>query len=338
MKRILFVDHDFHLMTRSSDFFVELLGKAFDVDKLHLPPRAITNADDVRVPSGIDAVVVWQLDHLAPIFLAQGYPTIIVPMFDGSNALPDLHWALLRPARFVNFSLFLHARLRQLQCTSLLVKYFPPPKGRVASFSSLRAFLWQRRPQEGFDVGLVERLFGAGLNTLQVHDAPDERQKTHRFKSRLFDVSYSTWFEEKGDYLTALERANVFIAPREAEGIGHAFLEAMARGMLVVANARPTHTEYICDGLNGMLFDWRRPHLLDVDGAAELGRRAWETVVEGHAKWMRQVPQMMQFIKDCERPDGANLRPLIDDFSLVSKAFYENSETYERVLKTVLRR
>jgi hypothetical protein len=67
-------------------------------------------------------------------------------------------------------------------------------------------------------------------------------------------------------------KANVFFAPRAREGIGMAFLEAMARGQCVVANHAPTHSEYITHNVSGVLFDLQNPALLDFSGAPNLER------------------------------------------------------------------
>lgn len=340
MKRVLFVDHAFHRKTRSSDFFVAELERALDVEILYLEPGPLQGLDALQSSAPIDAVVLWQLDYLAPLFLAQGYPTIVVPMFDGSGSLPDEHWLASRDAHFINFSLTLHARLRSLGCRSFLARYFPapaaPPQRPV--FSSLRAFLWRRRPDEGFDVGLVETLFGARLLSLHVHDAPDPPAASWRGRvaaSAQFAIERSDWFADRVDYLAALGRANVFVAPREAEGIGHGFLEAMARGMMVVAHNRPTHSEYIADGVNGLLFDVRHPHPLAFESAADLGRCAWQTVEDGRGKWEASIPLMLQFIKDSPAPDRAKGTKVLAKAVELSHAFYADRRVYADMLRAL---
>ena len=75
----------------------------------------------------------------------------------------------------------------------------------------------------------------------------------------------------------------------QAEGIGHAFLEAMAEGMVVVANDAPTHSEYISHGLNGLLFSNRAA--LDIGLSSEMGNLAWQT----HAAWPGGMAQADSF-------------------------------------------
>ena len=100
-----------------------------------------------------------------------------------------------------------------------------------------------------------------------------------------------------------LASANVFIAPRQAEGIGHAFLEAMAEGMVIVSNDAPTHSEYISHGLNGLLFSNRAA--LDIGLSSEMGNLAWQTMQHGRAEWHGQIPFLLQFLKETELPRDA---------------------------------
>ena len=67
------------------------------------------------------------MDFLAPVFLAMGKPTIVIPMYDGSAGMPDIHWIFASGARFVNFSLRLNERIRMLGGDTMLVRYFPAP-------------------------------------------------------------------------------------------------------------------------------------------------------------------------------------------------------------------
>ena len=40
-------------------------------------------------------IVLWQMDFLAPLFLARGLRTVVIPMYDGSSQMPDLHFLIM---------------------------------------------------------------------------------------------------------------------------------------------------------------------------------------------------------------------------------------------------
>ena len=148
MKNIVFFDHAAHRQTRSSDFFVDILRQAFDVEIRYVEAERILLPKTLAIDPAADLVVLWQLDYLAPFFLAQHRRTVVVPMFDGSGTLGDSHWLASRGARFVNFSYNLHTKLVRLNCTSFLARYFPPaslPDGGGA-FASCMVFFGSGGP------------------------------------------------------------------------------------------------------------------------------------------------------------------------------------------------
>jgi glycosyl transferase family 1 len=311
VKKALFVDHAFHQKTRSSDFFLEIVRRGFDVEVYYLTPGELADVGVLSAAATADVVLLWQMDFLAPVFRAMGKPTIVIPMYDGSAGLPDLHWKFATGARFFNFSLRLNERIRLLGGETMLLRYFPAParENELPRFDRLKAFFWQRRPDHGVHFKYIDSLIGAELDGFHLHNAPDVPGHFSRPASdRSYQFTESTWFKNASDYQECLASSNVFIAPRVAEGIGLALLEAMARGMLVLAHDAPTNNEYISNGINGILFNKDAQHdpIHIRDKAQRLGRMAWRTVVEGHQCWLDSYPSLLSWI------DGAKAAPSIE--------------------------
>jgi hypothetical protein len=89
---------------------------------------------------------------------------------------------------------------------------------------------------------------------------------------------------------------NVYFAPREVEGIGFSFLEAMASGMCVVAPNMPTMNEYISNGTNGLLYSLEKRFPVDLSRAKEIGARARETIERGFVDWQKQKEWLVDFL------------------------------------------
>lgn len=306
--RLLFVDHEFHRKTRSSDFFRRLLEQFFDVQVMHVDPDDPQRAFQLPAQAP-DLVVLWQMDYLAPVYLALGCRVVVIPMYDGSSTLPDIHWLWSKQARFVNFSRRLHWNIERCGAESLLVRYYPKPRRGMEkrSFDRLNVLLWQRRPEHGINLHLVENLLGAQISTLHVHDSADDKDlQTARYLKPQLDsyrLSVSTWFNNPSDYDALVERSNVYFAPRLSEGIGMGFLEAMANGMLVFAADAPTHDEYISNWTSGILINPATAHPVDVtDSAARLGRMAWKACELGHARWLASIESIIEFVREAPRP------------------------------------
>ena len=338
MKKALFVDHAFHRKTRSADFFIEIVKQGFEVEVYYLTPEEEPDTGILAAAADADVVLLWQMDFLAPLFLAMGKPTIVIPMYDGSAGMPDIHWIFAGGARFVNFSLRLNERIRMLGGDTMLVRYFPPPvaESELPRFDQLGAFFWQRRPDHGIDFNYISALIGSELDSFHLHNAPDIDGSFR--VSVPSDASYqfteSSWFKDRGDYQACLASANIFVAPRVAEGIGMALLEAMSRGMLVLAHDAPTNNEYVSNGLNGVLFNKDLPAVPVYfrGDAARMGRLAWKTVVDGHKKWLASHSDILAWI------DGAKSRPPIEmDFTSFYRdlwhSYYGSMSEYELFLR-----
>ena len=127
--------------------------------------------------------------------------------------------------------------------------------------------------------------------------APNPQEKSaHR-------IVETDWFEHRDDYLAAVDACDVFIAPRPWEGIGLAFLEAMARGKCVVAVDGPAMNEYIVHGTSGLLVDLNRLQPLDLSRRLELGDRALRSVSRGRAAWLRQIGHVIDEVRTAARQD-----------------------------------
>ncbi len=314
MRRALFIGHAFHAKSGSSRFFVSMLRTRFAVETVFLAPDGL---DPAQLPDGaFDLVVLWQLDILAPHYIAAGYRTVVAPMYDASAALPDRHFAAMRDALFVNFSAALHVRAVRLGCRSLFVRYYPDPAdfAPVRDYSTARGFFWRRRPDD-VSLEMVDTLLGDALSALHVHNAPDYGEAAPIADGAVgfgaCTVTQSAWGESAHAYRAALEEANIYVAPRLAEGIGMGFLEAMARGMAVFANDLPTHSEYIANWYNGVLFNRERVQPVKLDRLAEIGAAARRTVERGHRHFLLQARTLLDALDAAAGPRAPRTEALM---------------------------
>lgn len=332
MKKALFVDHLFHKKTRSADFFVDILQNTYAVETYYLTPERKPDSGVLDAAVDVDVVILWQMDFLAPVFLSMGKPVIVIPMFDGSGGMPDIHWLFAHKARFLNFCLALNERIRMAGGTTMLLRYFPEAaaEDKLPHFDELHAFFWQRRPDHGVDFQMVDTLIGDELDSLHVHnvaDIPGNYSPKPRTDAP-YKYSHSTWFKEKADYAKCLNKANVFIAPRVAEGIGMALLEAMAQGKLVLAHGAPTNSEYVSNWSNGILFHKNHPSPIAIRGqAAQMAKLGWRTVVEGRKQWLASHPAIIEWI------GGAQPGPVIEMdrtefFNELWQSYYASLDEY----------
>lgn len=310
---LAFVDHSYHRRTRATDFLVAALEREFRVDRYwdeawQGGPKtelAALNQHDYQ------AVLFFQIGHYFSSWMLRGLRCrnlISVPMFDDVGHQDDGFWIRQRRYRHLSFSGMIHQSLVRLGIPSLRIQYHPDPNRfePTTDFSTLRGFFWQRTP--GLVWPTIRKLMGeVRFDHFHLHAAADppgfDPPLPTPEECNRHGITRSDWFDDRSQFTAVCGGSNIYFAPRRTEGIGMAFLEAMAAGKCVVAPDHPTMNEYIQHGKTGLLYDPDRPKPLDFRQAPEIGAAARAAMISGYRRWQQQVPALVEFV--------ANPKPLI---------------------------
>ena len=303
--KLAFIDHSFHQKSTATKFLIELFKKCFHVDVFWDDSWSGGTRVDISElnENSYNVVLFFQmLDY--PLSEIRSMPcqnVIFVPMYDVSFATSSYEWLRLRDYRFINFSSTLHRKMQRLGLYSLGVHYFLNPAEFEAEddFENFRGFFWQRTDEITWNH--VSQLIGVSeFRKFHIHTAVDP----HGFKfirpsleeRQKYSITMSDWFDEKKDYLRTMQKANIYFAPRQYEGIGMSFLEAMTMGKCVVAVDHPTMNEYISDGIDGYLYDIQSVQPVDLSRAREIGKRAREKCILGYERWVADKDLIVEFV------------------------------------------
>lgn len=307
-KRLLYLGHEYHLKTKSSNFMIELLKEKYEVDFITYDPYV----DSFVIPDNVvnqyyDFLVCWQImperQWIKENFLfKQG---ILFPMFDfvvsisGIKSFDDI-WKDFFDFKIINFSYKLHIDLKRKGYNSYYIKYFPKPQPIDDWGKDDSLFFWQR--MENININTVEAIFkGYELNHIFLHKALDPKQKFITPLENIQDkIIYSEWFENKDELLKIMEKSAFYMAPRMFEGIGMSFLEAMAMGRCVVAPDEATMNEYIENGVNGYLYNWRKPEKIRFENIRKIQKQAYDYINQGYAKWKNEKYRIIEWMEEDE--------------------------------------
>lgn len=234
---ILFVDHEVHLKTHSADFFLEILRESFEVKTLYYKKTYRFSIPDEDV-AWADVIIFWEFLYNRYKLGVPGKRCIFVPMYDNEWG-SKWQWKRIAASGMsvISFceAITRHAKRHGVK-NILDLRYFPNPIDLPQeSGEHKRVFLWER--------GEISRSVAEAI-------LPPAKGYT-------FDVKKANEFIPKEEYLRRLSKCEIVIAPRMKEGIGMAFLEAMAMGKCVIANDDATMNEYIEDGKTGILCNYR---------------------------------------------------------------------------------
>lgn len=275
--RLLFIDHEMHLVTQSAQFFVDLLRKDFDVSVLAYKRFYRTGA--AAAMRGQDAAVIWEFPVARGQFFFPGKVNVFVPMYDNEWGS---FWQWRRIAvsgmGVVSFCGKVSEHARRCGVRNLIdVRYFPDPALLPQTAGDpKRVFLWERG---GVSREMAERLFPPSAGY-------------------VFDVKVASEFLPRSEYLERLSKCGIVIAPRRKEGIGMTFLEAMAMGKCVVAYDDATMNEYIEDGETGVLFDETHSAPVSPETIARVRENLPRARVRWRERWLADAEKVNDFIAE----------------------------------------
>jgi glycosyltransferase involved in cell wall biosynthesis len=298
-KKIVYIGHSYHNKTKSTTFLIDYLKEFYDVKVvldeswLGKPFPDLSFVDDSYL-----AVIFFQL--LPPIEIINKIKIdniLCFPMFDHLGRLDYSDWVTYHRVKMINFSKSMHNKFVEWGLESMYIQFFPKSEEFIPGDKD-KIFFWQRITH--VNINTIIKLFKKGNYKLHLHKAVGPGQEFIQPSKKIekeFTITYSDWFETKKEMLDVIKQKGIYIAPREYEGIGMSFLEAMAMGKAVVAVNNPTMNEYITDGVNGYLFDLRKPKEIGLSNIYNVQKNAYEFMRNGYEQWEKNKLKIIEFIK-----------------------------------------
>jgi FkbM family methyltransferase len=298
-KKIVYVSHSYHHKTKSTTFLIDYLKEFFDVEVVLDESWLGKSFPDLSfVDESYLGIIFFQL--LPPKEIVEDIKNdniIYFPMYDfsGENSLE--YWSQYKNLKIVNFSKTLHNKLKKWSLESVYLQYFP----KISDFISgenREVFFWQRLSH--ININIIVKLFKNKKVNIHLHKAVDPGQEfvlPTKEQEKKYSITYSDWFETKLEMLDVIKQKGIYIAPREYEGIGMSFLEAMAMGKAVISVDNPTMNEYIENGVNGYLFDLKNPKEIDLSNITQVQKNTYEFMKNGFKEWEKNKKLIIDFIK-----------------------------------------
>lgn len=201
-----------------------------------------------------------------------------IPMYDGSGVyqkevIDANRFEKFKHYKIISFCKILHQFFIQNGFSSFYLQYAQKIDKKIIAQKQKPKILFVYRRKEISWLTVKELIKNANFDSVHIHNAEDPG---HPFTSpcqddiNKFKIKITNWLENKEDYNKLLDAADIFIAPRLYEGIGMAMLDAMNRGLCIVAPDRATMNEYIVDKKTGYLFDPKNPQPIDFSNWAEV--------------------------------------------------------------------
>ena len=287
---MVYVGHEYHKKTKSVEFLIEIFQRKYNVYYMTYNDKTgQIEGDKDAFGKMFEVLVLFQM----PVPVETLRKTFIFkhgayfPMYDGTGEAPNYFWLDYKEFNIINFSRTLHERLLGMGLSSYYIQYFPKTTEHLIRGKYNKAFFWQRRDVININT-VCDLLSKSTVKSIHLHKSVDPGQKyiePTELQKKIYSFSYSTWYVKKEDMLEDVEDAGIYIAPREYEGIGMSFLEAMAMGKCVIAPNHPTMNEYIQSGFNGYLYDIYNVKPIDNMEVDKIQQNTFQYMQEGFKNW-----------------------------------------------------
>ena len=294
--KCLFFDHSFHKQTRSSDFFISLISKRYDVEIAYIDPSDHDiSSFHIQKARECDLIIFWQILPIpSTLYSFEREKVLLIPMYDACCILPVRTWIKYKQYRFISFSRRLHNHLVSLGIQSLCLQYVPvldKVEDKVKDiFPTI--FIWKRTPNLNLNK-LLPVLERNGIKKVICHGF----SKNDRLYNSNMLLEYTNgWFNNHEEYLNTLTRCHYFLAPRQFEGIGMGFLEAMGLGLCVIAPNESTMNEYINNN-NGVLFDSFSDIRFDLNKYEIMSNNARDSYNKYRREWNESTLTILPFLQ-----------------------------------------
>ena len=300
MKKLLFIGHEFHKKTKSSDFLQKLLAEKYEVETFYINPYKISETDFTQI-TGKTFELLILLQVMPSLEELRKYISFkqcaFFPMYDHTKTLNSPLWNEYKNCNIINFSKAFHKTCKEGGLSSYYIQYFPKPADILDEGDEKSIFFWQR--SDKITTKTLEKVIDIKkIDKLYLHKNTDPKNKfIPPSKNLESKVVYSSWFDTKDEMQKYIQKSALYFAPRRYEGIGMSFLEAMASGRCVIAPDYPTMNEYIKNGETGFLYNYKKPELLTILNVREIQKNTAEYIKQGYEKWEKEKYKIFDYIE-----------------------------------------
>jgi hypothetical protein len=286
--------------THSFDFFEKLLKTRFSVKSFSGPTwkqKHCENSSEINSFNPDILILCQTLPTISYLKKLNCKNLVWLPMYDGKAGwqvaiLKSIIYTIPFNLKVICFSEKLFQRLKYFfNCQHY--QYFPKPNKQV-KYTKKKLFFWERRANMDWE-NTISNLFDLQtIHSLTIKQSTDPHDKIPPIKKRKKLTLIDTWLSEK-DYHKILSSNNIYVAPRRSEGIGHSFLEAMAKGYAVIAYNESTMNEYITDKKTGYLFN--KVDTINLKNFDKIGKNAYKYISKNYKLWTKSKEKMLDWIE-----------------------------------------
>ena len=310
MKKLLFVNHDYDKKKKSNDFLKKILKKKFLIKDCWVDKNL--NLDRK----------IYQYEN---IFFHQILPPLKIlrklknknitwtPMYDSPMYPTGYSWLLWMMVKFYNVKIITFSKAITNQIFKKKIRYFDlkyfekSKKINHKKKGKIKILFWDRNEIklknwiDKFNLDHIEKIYYLKIENNELIQLKDKK-----IQKKVFYIDKK--FSKNNNYFRNLiKNTDVFICPREKEGIGMAMIEALSYGKYLIAKNDNTMTEYIYNKKIGSFLNdnLSRNHILKNIKKYSNYRIRYNT--DGYNKYLQKEKKIISFVSQKQNYLNKNL-------------------------------
>ena len=254
--KLVFLDHNYHFKTRSSDFLRNIFKSQFLIKDFWVDKRLLFNEEFFLYENYYFHQILPPLKILKRL---KGKNLMWAPMYDSPHypiGFSSLLWKIINfyNIKVLSFSNKLSNLMNESNVNFIDLRYYKKSViKKTKKKKKINILFWFRNDLQVEDwIGLFNP---STVNKIDLFSHKDQKKPNIPISIKnKFKINHLTKsFTKSNFFLKTLDKNDIFIAPRRIEGIGMGLVEALAQGKYVVGNNESTMNEYIKNKKIGLL-------------------------------------------------------------------------------------
>ena len=296
-QHLAFVDHSFHIKTRSGDFLRNIFKEKYIINDYWVDK----NLKFDKEIFDYDNIFFFQILPPLKILKKLKFKNLIwAPMYDSPHhpiGFSPLLWKIAEyfNIKILSFSKKLSNQISKFNINFLDLKYFiKPSKNEIKHIKKINILFWYRGDIDYDDWSKV--LPKENISKITYFDTQSKNRLSNFKNYKLIRYIHKP-FASRKYFKKLIMQSNVFICPRLKEGIGMANVEAISLGKYLISNNDATMSEYIINDKIGIFYNnWKRKKL-NIQNVIKFNSYRYSYALKGYKTFQKNRIKIINFVQ-----------------------------------------
>ena len=300
-KKFTFIDIEFHKKTKSGFFLFNLISDFYETNFLWVKSQNKKFIFNYKKKNLKKNLFFFQfLPNIRELLTLRNKNLFWAPMYDDIKNKNYFFWLIVSffNIRVISFSRRINKLCKIFKIKFIYLKYFPDIKKKYSKLKKkkISIFFWYRGTVKLYD--WINSIDPEYINEIIYFNLKDPAFKNEKIKNEdkikyKIKFYYGRFGKKDKIYKSLVDKCDVYVAPREREGIGHSFLEAMAKGKYILSKNEETMNEYILSKKIGNYFEQK----MQIENILNYRYERYKNALKLSNNWNKKKIKLINFLK-----------------------------------------